>query len=222
MDVLQGVANTFTPDQKKEAGKIQDQIAELTQVILAEKQSMDSNFVRLSQLINEVRAKKYWLLGNFRTFGDYLADCETKFNIGHSQLYIGMKITRNLLPSMAEQDLVDIGISKAGVLSKYVEQSGQTTIPDDILLAAKDSKVTKDQLDAAVNTKLHNVTQEQGKWMNLGGFFVDEDERKEIEDALAIAASLDPVIPNTIPAWQQQKERILRLSREFISSWSNG
>lgn len=221
MDALQGIANSFTPEEKTEAKNLQTKIEEITEIINKEKKSLESNFVTLSTYINEVRTKKYWLLGNFKSFGDYLESVEKKFNVGKSQLYVYMTTTRNLLPSMSETDLIEIGISKAKVLSKYVEQSGQP-VPDDIILSAKDSSKTVDQLDAEVNAKLHNVIPEKGKWFSLGGFFVDEDERKELLDAIELAKSIDPVISNAIPQWMQLKEAYLRMSREFIGAWSNG
>jgi hypothetical protein len=219
MDALEVLAQNFTTEEKREARELESKIEEVTRVIISEKKSLDSNFVRLSQLIDEVRSKKYWLLGNYRTFGDYLLDCEKKFGVGHSQLYVGMKVARNLLPSMTEKELVDIGITKAGVLSKYVEQSGSSTIPDEVMAMAKDSKKSTIELDAAVNQKLNNVTSSQGKWVNLGGFYAEEEEQKELNEALELAKSIDPVIPNDIPVWRQTKECYLRLSREFISTW---
>ena len=148
-----------------------------------------------------------------------MLDCEKRFGIGKSQLYVGMGIARNLLPSVTEKDLINIGITKAGRLSKYVEQSGQTTIPEEVLQVARDPKKTSGDLDELVNSKLHNVPNERGKWINLGGFFVTEDERKEIEESIEIAKGIDPTIPNTIPEWMQIKEVILRWQREFRSSW---
>ena len=221
MNAIEGVAETFSFEEKAEAARIQKDIEKITRTILSEKQSLDSNFVKLSQLIDEVRRKKYWLLGDFKNFGEYIADCEARYGLKHSQLYVGMKVTRNLLPSVPEQDLVDMGISKAGVLSKYVEQSGQKSIPKEILDAAKNRKVGRDELDAQVNSRLHNVVPEKGRWLALGGFFCDDSERQEIEDALDLAASVDPVIPVDLPEWMQSKERYLRLAREFIAAWGS-
>lgn len=220
MDVLEGLAANFSDTERKEAKEIEARIEEVTKVIVSEKKSLDSNFVRLSQLIDEVRSKKYWLLGNYKTFGDYIADCEKKYGIKHSQLYVGMKVARNLLPTIPEQDLVDMGITRAGLLSKYVENSGTSTIPDEVLAVAKDLTKTANDLDDAVNRKLHNIPSgEKDKWFNLGGFYASEDERQEILDAIAVAKSLDPVVPNTITDWRQLKEAILRLAREFRSSY---
>lgn len=220
MNAIEGVAETFSFEEKAEAARIQKDIEKITRTILSEKQSLDSNFVKLSQLIDEVRRKKYWLLGDFKNFGEYIADCEARYGLKHSQLYVGMKVTRNLLPSVPEQDLVDMGISKAGVLSKYVEQSGQKSIPKEILDAAKNRKVGRDELDAQVNSKLHNVVPENGRWRNLGGFFADDGEWKEVEDALDLAGNIDPVVSNAIPNWQQLKEKVLRLAREFLGTYS--
>ena len=74
MDAIEGIISSFSPQEKEEAQKIEVRIQEVSGAIKADKERLESNFVRLSQLIDEVRAKKYWLLGNYKTFGDYLAD----------------------------------------------------------------------------------------------------------------------------------------------------
>jgi len=221
MDSLQGIASTFTPEEKREAKELENKIEEVTRTIIAEKKSLDSNFVRLGQFISRVREKKYWLLGPYKSFGDYLSDCEKRVGIGHSQLYVYMTVARNLLPSINESTLIDIGVTKAGVLSKYVEQSGKSVIPTDILDAAKNTDVKTDELDAMVNSSLHNVMPEKGKWFSLGGFFCDDDEKQELTQAIELAKSIDPVVPNNIPGWQQLKESYLRLAREFLGTYSN-
>ena len=223
MDALHGITESFSPEEKKEATRIEATIAIVSGAIKSNKEKMESDFVKLSQLIDEVRSKKYWLLGNYKTFGDYLTDCEKKYGIKHSQLYVGMKVARNLLPSVTASDLVNMGISKAGVLSKYVEQSGNSNIPEDVMTAARDPKVRTEDLDNVVNGKLHNVLPDtKGTWYAPGGFFVDEDERKELQDAEDLAVSIEPAIPNNIPSWQQKKEVALRLAREFIGTYSGG
>ena len=220
MDALKGIVSSFSDEQKQEAKELETKIEEVTQTIIEQKQGIESNFVKLAQYVNTVRQKKYWLLSSFKSFGDYLESIEKKFNVGKSQLYVYMTAARTLLPSMGEEELVDIGITKAKVLSKYVEQSGQTVIPDEIMAAAKDPAQTVEQLDATVNAKLHNVMPEKGKWFAIPGFFVDEDERAEILDAMELAKSIDPVVQNNIPHWQQMKEVVLRWAREFMGSYS--
>jgi len=218
MDALNIIEKAFTEEEKKEALELEQDIEETVLTINEQKQGIDKNFVRLSQYINKVRQKKYWLLTKHKSFGDYLEAIEQRFNVGKSQLYVYMTTTRNLMPSLGEEELVDIGITKAKVLSKYIEQSGQQVIPDDILTSAKDPSTTAERLDAEVNAKLHNVMPENGKWFSISGFFVDESERSEITDAMELAKSIDPIIPNNIPHWQQTKEIVLRWAREFIGS----
>ncbi len=221
MDALSGIASTFSPEEKREAKELENKIDEVTRTIIAEKKSLDSNFVRLGQFISRVREKKYWLLGQYKSFGDYISDCEKKVRIGQSQLYVYMTVARNLLPSVSEDALVEMGVTKAGVLSKYVEQSGKSVIPGDIMDAAKNPDTKTAELDAMVNSSLHNVMPDKGVWFSLGGFFCNEDEKKELTDAVELAKSIDPIVPNNIPGWQQLREAHLRLAREFLNSWQS-
>lgn len=222
MNALEGLASTFTVEEKLEARDLEVSIQTVSRVINEQKKSLDSNFVRLGQLINRVRQQKYWLLGEHKSFGDYIEDCSKKIGIGHSQLYVYMNVSRNLLPSVSEEALVEIGVTKAGVLSKYVDQSGQSVIPDEIMEVAKDPTKKTDELDALVNSRLHNVIPEKGTWVSLGGFFADESEKAEWQDAIDLAKAVDPAISATLPPWMQLKESVLRLAREFLSTYSGG
>ena len=222
MDSQSLIIESFSAEEKLEAKKLEEDIDSATGVILAATRTLASNYARLGSLLHCVRAKKYWLLGNYRSFGDYVKFVAKKYDIGHSQLYFGISIAQNLTPLLSEESLCNIGITKASVLSKYAEQSGVLSLPEDLLAMAKDPKTKTEELRGATALRLHQVLPEEvGHWFSFGGAFLLDDEKKTWLKALEIAKAVDPAIPHTYPEWLQLKEAILRLAQEFIAEWGN-
>lgn len=214
---------TFSPEEIEESKEMAEKIHCTLVDIHAATKSLSDNWARLGTHLARVRSKKYWmLLGDFRSFGDYLKFIEEEYNVGHSQLYLGISIARNLVPILGEEVLCDIGITKAGVLSKYVEQSGSSYIPPDLLEIATNPKKETSELKGECALKLHQVLPEEvGRWWDMGGgFFVLDDEKKEILEALEIAKNIDPVVAKDQPEWAQNKEAWLRLAREFKGTYA--
>jgi hypothetical protein len=213
---------SFSPEDKMEAKKIEEQIDSATNTILTATKTLASNYARLGSLLNTVRSKKYWLL-NYKSFGEYIKWIEKKYDIGHSQLYLGISIAQNLTPLLSEEVLCDIGITKASVLSKYAEQSGVREIPEDLMALATDPKKKVDELRGECALKLHNILpEEKGRWHDLGGFYALDDEWREWTQAIEVSKSVDPAIPHDQPEWLQLKQAAIRLAQEFLSTYSGG
>jgi hypothetical protein len=214
---------SFSSEDKVEAKKVEEQIDSATSTILSATRTLASNYARLGSLLNQVRERKFWLLGNYKSFGEYIKFVEKKYDIGHSQLYLGISIAQNLSPLLSEDTLCEIGITKAGVLSKYAEQSGVSTIPEDLMALATDPKKKVDELRGECALKLHNILpEEKGRWRDVGGFFASDEEWREWTQAIEIAKSVDPAIPHDQPEWLQLKQAALRLAQEFVGTWGNG
>ena len=213
---------SFTPEDKVEAKKVEEQIDTATSTIITATRTLASNYARLGSLLNQVRERKFWLLGSYKSFGEYIKFVEKKYDIGHSQLYLGISIAQNLSPLLSEETLCEIGITKAGVLSKYAEQSGVQTIPEDLMALATDPKKKVEELKGECALKLHNILpEEKGRWFDFGGAFLLEDEKATWLRAIELAKSVDPAIPHDQPEWLQLKEAVMRLAQEFIGEWGN-
>jgi hypothetical protein len=214
------IENSFTQEEKLEAKKVEEQIDCATSTIITATRTLASNYARLGSLLNTVRERKFWLLGSYKSFGEYIKYVEKKYDIGHSQLYLGISIAQNLSPLLSEDMLCEIGITKASVLSKYAEQSGVSTIPEDLMALATDPKKKVDELRGECALKLHNILpEEKGQWHDLGGAFFSSEEWKEWTQAIEIAKSVDPAIPHDQPEWLQLKQAVIRISQEFSGTY---
>ena len=87
---------SFTNEDKVEAKKVEEQIDSATSTIISATRTLASNYARLGSLLNTVRERKFWLLGSYKSFGEYIKHVEKKYDIGHSQLYLGISIAQNL------------------------------------------------------------------------------------------------------------------------------
>lgn len=219
MTLQNSLLETFTLEQKTEAHQLRIQIEEEADSIRENKRNLETSYVRIGAFINLYLKKKYWLLGDYKSAGDYMKTCEEKFGIGHSQLYLSRSVAENLGSKVSEDNLYDMGITKAAELSKYVQQSGGG-VPTELLSIALDKNKKTDELKSAANLKLHNiVSEDKGKWYDLGGFYATQEEILELEQALEKAANADPIISKELPEWIRKKMSILRLSQEFSGSY---
>ncbi len=223
MEAQNLLIESFTNEDKVEAKRVEEQIDSATSTIISATRTLASNYARLGSLLNTVRERKFWLLGTYKSFGEYIKFVEKKYDIGHSQLYLGISIAQNLSGLLTEDTLCKIGITKAGVLSKYAEQSGVQTIPEDLLALATDPKKKVEELKGECALRLHNILpEEKGKWRDVGGFFASTEEWKEWTQAIETAKSVDPAIPHDQPEWLQLKQACIRLAQEFAGTYGNG
>lgn len=207
------VENKFTLEEERRADELKAEIKLSLSIINQAHKTAESSFAQVGAYLLEVRNKKFWLLWDFQTFGDFIESLEFK---GRTQLYNTISVAEKLLPHSSIQDVTEMGISKANVLAK----SG-TKPSDDILEKAKNPDVTISELKAAVFEANNQQPdgQEKGTYRDLGGFYATNDEWAEIQQAFNYAEQIDPAIRNEVPAFIRMKEILLRMSREFIAQY---
>lgn len=200
------------------ATMVQREIEQVAAAIKTNEQVLDSNWVYLGCLTHKVRQNKYWQNYGHRSFGSYVASIAPKVDKERSQIYLYTTVAEKLLPQIKEEDLISMGATKANELKKYVIESGKL-VPQELIDAALDPNKKIDEIRAAVSDALHKTPEETGKWFDLKGFYVTDEERQLIEETIELAKNIDPVIPHNIPEHVQRKEAILRLAMEFQSTY---
>lgn len=208
----------LSQEEVQVAQQLQQQIDSVASEISSGEHTISSRWVRLGSLVHQVRQKKYWDAYGYHSFGSYVASLEPKIKRKRSQVYLCVGVIETLGSQVSEANLETMGISKANELKKYVKESGKI-VSDDLLQAALDPEVDIDKLKAAVADALHKSPDEKGSWLDLGGFYVTDDERKLILETLELAKNIDPVVPHDIPEHAQKKEAVLRLVMEFQSTY---
>jgi len=165
-----------------------------------------------------VRSRKFWIYWGFDTFSKYIESIRDKVDRGRTQVYAIISVAEKLLPSVSEDDLATIGVSKAMELKRIVSQTGKQPSAQMVALA-KDPNVTVDSLRLAI-FEAHNVKPEHaGTWRDFGGFYATAEEWKELQRGYDIAAKTDPVISKDLPTWAKFKEVQTRLVREYLATY---
>lgn len=209
----------FTPEDKKNAKTLEKEISTALDLINSHETDLATHYVQMGIKLESVRARQYWILWGHQSFGRYIDTIKEKVHKGRTQIYATISVAEKLLPHVSESDLEKMGISKALELKKLVSKTGCAPSPE-ILAKALDPKVDLKELRAEIFKNQNSIGEDKGVYFDLGGFWVTEEEKKEIEDVFQLAAKTDPVIDKALPEWAQRKEVIQRLCMEFQSTYS--
>lgn len=222
----------LVPLNKEAALQKRAEIDELLGQISTHEIRLARSYARLGSLIREVKVNQFWVTYGYNRFTEYLEVIREKIGRERSQMYGYLSVAESLLPALTEGQLEDIGYSKAQELRRLVQQGGNINIeitdPNNqsedtfgtIKLTdyAADPKVTAKQLRVKINEILHIHEENQGLWLDLGGFYATQDERKEIEQFWELGRKL------LAPKDEQQEHTWKKLVfmdtvRESYSTW---
>ena len=199
-----------------EPSSVFEQIDSLIQKLLAAETKLDHGYAKLGLLLTEVSEKELWR-GAFPCFDDYLSSLCERFHRGRTQIYTYFSSVREMRPYLSEEQMNKIGISKLNELKKTTKKLGFPPANEVIETALDPEKTVSDVRKSVAQN--HNLTpQEQnGTWLDLGGFFVTPEERTVITESFQAAWRTDPVISPTVKETIRTKEAILRLAMEYLS-----
>jgi len=209
----------FNKLEKQAASKLNKEVIGLLDEIKKQEGGLATNFAKLGVLLTQVRGKKYWLLWGYKSFGEYIESIREQVDKGRTQLYGCISIAEKLLPVVGEESLSQMGISKALELKKAMQLTGKKPSAE-LVIKAKDADVKVAELKASIANEYHiKDSSEKGNWWDFGGFYLTNDEKQEITDAMNVARKTDPVIYQELPEHMQRKEILLRFAREYLSTY---
>lgn len=214
----------WTDEQKSEAKAIQDRMTTTLDEIQVAQDSLEKNFVQLGSDLVSVQKNKFWILyGDFRSYNAWQQSIEPRVKKGRSQLYALKTIAETLLPYAGEEDLIEMGVSKASALAQAVKNSGGKAPADALLKDAKNPKNTVEDLSAKI-AEAYGVRQleDKGVYFNLHGVFFEESEKAEFLRAVEVACKTDPPLPYVITKWEdasapQKKEVLWRWYASYLA-----
>lgn len=213
------VDRALVVQREQDAFLISSELAVLLNDIRRGELALASNFARLGSLLVQIRAKRYWQLWGFHSWSAYIESIRGSVEKGRSQLYQVIGVAEQLLPVVSEQELVEMGISKAIELKRLLKSTGVKPSPE-VVAKAKDPAVTIQELRAELATSTHSDEfPRPGTWYDLGGFYATPEERQEIERGFNCAIHTDPVIPLDWPEWARKKEVVTRLAQEYLATY---
>lgn len=223
----------FTKAEKQDALKTSKEVNDLLSTIEKQETSLAMNFAKLGNLLLKIRSKKYWLLWEgpqdilgmgtievapFQSFGAYIASLKDRVDKGRTQLYQLISVAEKLLPTVGEQNLIDMGITKALELKRFVTNTGRNPTKE-LVAKAIDPDISVDELRAEIFQKTNPKGVYQGTYYDLGGCYLTSEEKGVVLKAFDLARKVDPIIKQDIPVHIQKKEILLRMCEEAISQW---
>lgn len=208
----------FTEEQKQQAHHVQSAINALLAENRGHEADLERNFVQLGTELATVRADRLWRAWEFTNFSAYMKSLDSR-----TKAYRSLGIARDLLPHISKEDLLLIGISKAGVLRSMVK--GGKPITQELIALARDK--TKQELEGAVDKEL-GLTDESdetaGPWFSFGGAHMQEPERTEFLHTVNVVIRAADLGGEEIASWQEtpslRKKQIMQvLCAEFRSTY---
>jgi hypothetical protein len=207
----------LAPTENAEANRVRAQIATLVEEIRNHESSLVRDFAKLGTHLLTVREQKFWILWDFKSFGQYLAGIQNGLGKGRAQLYQAISVVEKLLPEVTEGELAQMGISKAIALRKAIDPSGH--VSPELVKLALDPKITIEDLRGEIYKACNLVAEEDGSWLDLGGIFVTAAERAELKRADDVACRTDPIIPRDISDHIRRKEIRMRQAQEYLATY---
>lgn len=204
------------PD-KEEAQLIREEIDYITDAIAAKEAWLQIGWIKLGMLVHRVREKKHWQGYNFQSFPAFVEDIATRVDRKRSYIYQCKGIAEKLLPQLGAQQLVEMGITNAGEITKLAV--GGKPIPAEVVERALTAKTS--EMKAVVQTILHPQTVvETGKWFDVGGFYMTDPEYLEYLEAYNLALNdTDFPVPTDLPEHVEKKIVITRWYQEYRSTY---
>jgi hypothetical protein len=200
------------------AEDINEQIEQVVISLRYQRDQIEYSVAKLGSLMLKVQEHKLWEKLGHRSWGSYVQSVQEKLQMGRTQIFQYISVAKALLPVMTEEELGNIGITKAIELKRFQNLTGKKPTPE-LVAHAKHSSMA--ELKARVFLETHGVPMEQERYFDFGGCYLSDGEREEIERAFMAACLVDPPIPEGTSDVPKKKEIMLRLAREFLSTWGD-
>lgn len=179
---------------------------------------LEHGYGKLAFMLKECSEQRWWE-GSFDSFGAFLNHLKESHGVGRASLYGYLKTAKELDGQVSADQLSEMGISKAQILSAYKDNGA--VITDDTVETALNPKVTAKELREILFTTNNPAPQEEGKWLSLDfEFYVTEEERLVLDSAANAARHMDPPIKDSLSKSGQNKEIALRWAQEFLAEYS--
>ena len=180
---------------------------------------LEGGYAKLAYLLRDASENRYWE-GPYKSFGEFVTHLSSKYYLGRASLYNYMSTARELGDDVTQEQLNNMGISKAMVLRDAKKEKG--ILPADSVSKAVESGVTVKELKKLLFEASNDFGPDDGTWMDCGfEFYASDEERALINDAANAARRIDPVIEEKGKDFMQRKEILLRFCREFLAAYAD-
>jgi len=176
--------------------------------------SLSQTWTRLAVLLHKFKAAENWRELCYTTFDEFMLELADRYKRRRTSLYGYLSVAEHLLPTISEEKLEQMGISKALEVNRAMKQLNGKPLPDGIIEAALDEKKTVKELRGDIGKALNTTEESGGSWFDLSGFFITPEEKAEFKEAFQATELLLDIKPN-VPDHIRRKEVILTWMREW-------
>lgn len=156
--------------------------------------------------------------GTHTSLNSYILDLSRRYGRSTQQLYAYIMVAEHLLPSIGEEGMNRLGIGKASELVRAAKRT-KKPISKELIEKCSATDVTVSQVRAMSHIAFEtNGEPPKGKFVDIGGFFADEEEYKIFVDACKVSMKVLG-ITKEMPEGLQRKKIILFWAQEALGTY---
>lgn len=187
--------------------------------VVANEFKVSRGYAKLARLLSLFKLNESWRELGHSSFNSYLLTLKEKYNRSSQQLYAYVAVAEKLLPLVGEEALDKMGVTKATAIVKAASKA-KKNIPQELIDLALDETTDVEQIRAFA-FKLFELNGEQpkGKYLDIGGFYVDDEQRATFNDAVRISIRVLG-LPPEMPDWQKRQLIIMFWAQEINGTYA--
>jgi hypothetical protein len=158
-------------------------------------------YAKLARLLMMVKLNEAWRDAGHSSLNAYILSLEERYNRKPQTLYAYISAAEKLLPYAGEEGLDRMGITKAMEIVRAANKA-KKDISQALVNEAMKDEVTADEVRALAHRFFElNGEMPKGKYVDVGGFYADEEQYKTFVEAVKISMrvlNLPPEMPDHI------------------------
>lgn len=198
---------------------LQEKIESEAAGILQNELNLNHGYARLAGLLVVFKLNEAWRDLGHGSLNAYILTFAERLGRSPQQIYAYIDVAERLLPMIGEERLNLLGISKASELVRASKKS-KKNITIELVTEAIAPRVTVAQVRALAH-KTFELGGElpKGKYVDIGGFYVDDESHQTFVDAVKVSMRVLN-IPKEMPEWQQRQKIIMFWAQEVLGTYA--
>lgn len=186
--------------------------------ILQNESNLNHGYARLAGLLVVFKLNEGWRDLGHGSMNSYVLSFAERLGRSPQQVYSYIDVAERLLPMIGEEKLDQLGISKACELVRASKRS-KKNITIQLVNESLADRVTVAQVRALAHVTFElEGDKPKGKYIDIGGFYVDEEQNRTFVDAVKVSMRVLN-IPKEMPEAQQRQKIILFWAQEILGTY---
>lgn len=144
-------------------------------------------YAKFARLLVMVKFNESWREAGHSSLNAYILTLSERYGRKPQTIYAYISVAEKLLPLAGEEGLDKMGITKAMEIVRGANKA-KKDISRELVMAAMKDEVTVDEVRALVHKFFElNGEMPKGKFIDVGGFYADEEQYKTFVEAVKIS-----------------------------------